>query len=76
MPWIISRQKKFKSFKIANLHLLTFAFKSSIYSEWLFDSEVALDPSDINNISWLNADSFLQKLDNSVSYVQHFYMGY
>ena len=40
------------------------------------DSEVALDPSDINNISWLNADSFLQKLDNSVSYVQHFYMGY
>lgn len=36
MPWIISRQKKFKSYKIANLHLLTFAFKSSIYSEWLF----------------------------------------
>ena len=40
------------------------------------DSEVALDSSDINNIFWLNADSFLQKLDNSVSYVQHFYMGY
>lgn len=36
MPWIISRQKKFKPYKIANLHLLTFAFKSSIYSEWLF----------------------------------------